>query len=1145
MNKITLAHLVTHISGQSEANLVLKDKQTEIRLDSQEIGGFMWFELYDLYYSKCAPNSLFGVGILVTKKKNSGIYDLMWFFISSRIIYCLCTCNGTRLAVFCLYAPTNVSDEAERSDFYLEVSKILKLIPKGTLLIFLGDFNARIGSDADGMWQKANVRGAFGSPVDIDPNGTLLLELCNTNHLVVADSLFDRPDKQFGTWKHGIDSSADLYKYAIDHILISNSARRLVQQCGVRPDIDLLGSDHRAVAMQFLCPRGGINRVKTIRNKRPKRVLSAIELPPKFDFNVLKNGDNRVVHLNLLVSSLDSELSAVRDSVLNSSREGGNISLIYASVEAALYSGVGSAIPLVGPSKDFKKVNNDWFENSKEHISILLAERRQARVDVENNPLSLECVVFHKSCIAKVQKECRRLKNEFWDNAATRLELLFVTNKSKAFSESCKIVYGPESKGLQSNTMAGTDDDVLFKLDGTLTRTEVEYFDRWSEHFKMLLNQKSEVDVVALEEQGMLPEELKVCSVLDNDFAEEEISKAIGNMKCGTTGGMDRLETEMFCLTKKSVELVPIMTNLFNGALRQGIVPEQWKDVIITVLHKSKDRRVCDNFRGISLINVIGKILERVIQNRFVTYCEDTPRVLPPSQFGFRSARSTQDCILLSRLISSSAKEMQRNLYKCFVDLTKAYDKVNRDLLWHILKLRGFPPKIIALVRGLMVGSKAYVRVNCILADPFDLECGLKQGSVFAPLLFNIFFGAIIEIFQKEVLKNNGGIKLNVSTESGTFFSTHNRGKKYCFDTISLSEILFADDAEIVASSIEMLQEMVSIFAKVAKAYGQQVSVSKTKVLVVYCKEHIELLDDLQVRHIGPRMKNGVFFLPHIIVDDSKLEVVHNFKYVGSTESDSADMDTEVTIRKQRMSMAFSSLAGRVFENRSLSLRTKLRVFNSIVVENAIYGCGAWNTTVGHFRDLEMTQFRLLRRILGVCKRDFTSNEMILNAASSCGVTILPLEVVIRKRQLTYLGHILRQDTTSLLYQIFHSEWQDGKRRRGGQEQSFRRSIMSDLDCFNISYSTAEEYSSLKDTCKESEVWKKCVDIGSTSCLSKWLSERAVVKAKRDAANEVKMAGLITAIDAGSVCVKRGGGRTVTLNSDEDAFLSGLFEFED
>ena len=111
---------------------------------------------------------------------------------------------------------------------------------------------------------------------------------------------------------------------------------------------------------------------------------------------------------------------------------------------------------------------------------------------------------------------------------------------------------------------------------------------------------------------------------------------------------------------------------------------------------------------------------------------------------------------------------------------------------------------------------------------------------------------------------------------------------------------------------------------------------------------------------------------------------------------------------------------------------------------------------------------------------------------------------------------------------MFHSEWQDGKRRRGGQEQSFRRSIMSDLDCFNIAYKTAEEYSSLKDTCKKAEVWRKCVDTGSAFCLSKWLSERAVVKAKRDAANEVKMADLLTAIDAGSVCVKRGGVRNVT-----------------
>lgn len=365
-------------------------------------------------------------------------------------------------------------------------------------------------------------------------------------------------------------------------------------------------------------------------------------------------------------------------------------------------------------------------------------------------------------------------------------------------------------------------------------------------------------------------------------------------------------------------------------------------------------------------------------------------------------------------------------------------------------------------------------------------------------------------------MDQDGGVKVNVSKESGTLFSTHDRNKHYRFDVISLCEILFADDAELVASSIESLQFMVSIFAGVAKAYGQQVSVSKTKVMVVYCKEYLESLDD----RIG--LHNGAFLYPNVYIDGHSLEVVQNFKYVGSTESDTANMDIEISIRKQRMSMAFSSLAGRVFENRSLALRTKLLLFNSIVVENGVYGCGAWNTTVSHIHELEMTQFRLLRRILGVRKRDFTSNEMIISKASSCGVTIVPLEVVIRKRRLMYLGHILRQDTTSLLYQMFHSEIQDGKRRRGGQEQSFRRSIISDLDFFNIGYSTVAEYASLKDNCKDIAVWRKCVQSGSVSGLAKWLSERAIVKAKRDADNDLKEAPCEAAIASGHIVVSRG-----------------------
>jgi hypothetical protein len=97
--------------------------------------------------------------------------------------------------------------------------------------------------------------------------------------------------------------------------------------------------------------------------------------------------------------------------------------------------------------------------------------------------------------------------------------------------------------------------------------------------------------------------------------------------------------------------------------------------------------------------------------------------------------------------LSSSSTEKRQPLYKCFVDLTKAYDKVDRNTLWEVLKRRGIPPKLIQLIKSIhyYCGAQAKVRVDGELSEAFNLDRGLKQGSVLAPLLFNIFFGAIMD----------------------------------------------------------------------------------------------------------------------------------------------------------------------------------------------------------------------------------------------------------------------------------------------------------------------------------------------------------------------------------------------------------------
>jgi hypothetical protein len=130
------------------------------------------------------------------------------------------------------------------------------------------------------------------------------------------------------------------------------------------------------------------------------------------------------------------------------------------------------------------------------------------------------------------------------------------------------------------------------------------------------------------------------------------------------------------------------------------------------------------------IINHIRKVLEKMIQYRLGDYCKAI-KCLPESQNGFRSDRSTVDAMFVSRLISTSAREKLISIFQSFVDLRKAYDKINRSILWLVLKRLGVPDNLIGLIKGLLDGSEAAIRIKGEIVGKFSLDMGLKQGSVF------------------------------------------------------------------------------------------------------------------------------------------------------------------------------------------------------------------------------------------------------------------------------------------------------------------------------------------------------------------------------------------------------------------------------
>jgi hypothetical protein len=408
-------------------------------------------------------------------------------------------------------------------------------------------------------------------------------------------------------------------------------------------------------------------------------------------------------------------------------------------------------------------------------------------------------------------------------------------------------------------------------------------------------------------------------------------------------------------------------------------------------------------------------------------------------------------------------------LYKVFVDLTKAYDKVDRNVLWKVLAKLGVPQSFINFIKAFHEGAVAQVRVEGELSDPFDLKVGLKQGSIFSPLLFNIFFGcAVLAILARlEEL----GVPINFVLR-GEVFDIAQLRKKAQVSTMLVVELMFADDCAVLANSVEDMQHIMDVFDEVCTAYGQAISVKKTEIMV-----------------IAPR--NVVVPAPVVTIGGVALKVVEMFKYLGSTENNVGTMDDEVKLRVQRMVVGFSKLDERVFSNRSLDLKLKLRIFHTFVVEGGIYAAATWNLSSVHMSKLESCQFRLLRRICGWKWKDFMSYEDIIQLAAKVGVEIIPLECRLRHARLKYLGHVERMEDFRLPKLMLHGECAVGKRSAGGQELSYRQGIREDMKKFGI---VTLGWGGLAG---DRRAWRRALAKGKKKFITDWLSKRAMLHRKR------------------------------------------------
>ena len=192
----------------------------------------------------------------------------------------------------------------------------------------------------------------------------------------------------------------------------------------------------------------------------------------------------------------------------------------------------------------------------------------------------------------------------------------------------------------------------------------------------------------------------------------QELTGATRSLANGKAVGPDEVFVELFKITLNGdPTLRRRLLDIVNFVWMGGEVPQQWKYAIIMVLHKKKYRTECGNCRGISLVAHAGKILLKVIARRLGEYCERVG-ILPEEQSGFRPNRSTTDMVFVIRRLHELTRKRHIPLYACFIELTKAYDSVDRVLLWEALACFGVTQNIISVIRQVHDGMRACVRLD-------------------------------------------------------------------------------------------------------------------------------------------------------------------------------------------------------------------------------------------------------------------------------------------------------------------------------------------------------------------------------------------------------------------------------------------------
>ena len=401
-----------------------------------------------------------------------------------------------------------------------------------------------------------------------------------------------------------------------------------------------------------------------------------------------------------------------------------------------------------------------------------------------------------------------------------------------------------------------------------------------------------------------------------------EITDIVTALKNKQSAGDDDISN--FILKGVIASIADPLAHVFNLSILNGVFPERMKVAKVIPLFKKGDRLDPSNYRPISLLSALSKILEKLIFKRTISFLT-THNIFTNSQFGFRQKHSTVHALLNFVDKVAHAIDNHSHLIGIFLDFSKAFDTINHDILLYKLSHYGIRGKALEWFRNYLTKRKQYTSLNGHNSTLKEINCGVPQGSLLGPLLFIVYIN------------------------------------DFCRSSNILSFILFADDSNVFFSHDNpntLLDTVNSELIKLTewiRANKLSLNLQKTKYMI---------------------FSNTVKDLPSdVVFDDTPLERVSNIKFLGITVDDKLSWKSHIVNISSTISRNIGVINRLKYFIPSSSLLT---LYYSLILPYLNYGILAWGNTHKILLDrLILLQKKSLRIIFNTSIR-FHTNPLFL-----------------------------------------------------------------------------------------------------------------------------------------------------------------------